>query len=218
MAKSRLLPCPQREFDRFVIMTREAKTDLPTKAFVQQKHEYIARCKGYTLTEADINVILEKKKSATRQRGGMELHERHTLTNERDIAKRAGDVQRVAEINEKLAQMEGASAASAPLPPALAAASNLSASPKAAFSLEERRRNLVAGVGLATPKNTSRPGSGASTPQRVVQQAPPSAATTTNGTPSTAARLPNTSQQGLSQHSTFSKLLASKIDVDLGDF
>jgi hypothetical protein len=50
----------------------------------------------------------------------------------------------------------------------------------------------------------------------VVQQAPPPAATT-NGT-SSAARLSNTSQQGLSQHSNFSKLLASKIDVDLGDF
>lgn len=101
-------------------------------------------------TQADINVILAKKK----ERANGDLHERHMLRNERDIAIRAGDAAEVARLDGILARMDARSAST--IPQALNGTANGSGSSsqsKGPMTLEERRRNLaMSSVAVGTPK------------------------------------------------------------------
>jgi hypothetical protein len=97
--------------------------------------------------------MLAKKREAARSNGGGDLHLKHTLTNQRDIAKRAGDADEVRRINAELAKFDRDAGPEQPSPldpmPV-----NGSPARNGPMSLEDRRRNLAAGIGLKAKAST----------------------------------------------------------------
>lgn len=92
----------------------------------------------------DISLILAKKKEYAKGN----IHDRHTLRNERDIAIRSGNVEEVARLDAILAGLDGKNSQ-----PASNGSSTTLQQNKAPLTLEERRRNLaMAGMTVGTPK------------------------------------------------------------------
>lgn len=88
--------------------------------------------------------MLNKKREASRHNG--DVHLKHTLSNQRDIAKRAGDLEEVTRINAQLVRMsERSASASTALQPV--AVNGGSPAKSQTMSLDERRKNLAASLG-----------------------------------------------------------------------
>ena len=131
---------------------KEAKLKAPTKKTVENKLKVLERYKDYTLNEADVSTILRKKREFVRQKGGGDLHERHTLLNDRDIALRTGNLQEVTRINGALHAIGGESSIQ-PSEPLLSNGNGvLDPLEKKPHTLEQRRRTLAAGIGSTATK------------------------------------------------------------------
>lgn len=99
----------------------------------------------FPVSQHDISIILAKKKEYAKGN----LHDRHTLRNERDIAIRAGNVQEVARLDKELADMDGANQA----PQANGSGSASIPQNKGPMTLEERRRQLaMSSMAVGAPK------------------------------------------------------------------
>lgn len=110
--------------------------------------------------QSDINTIIKTKKDLAR--GGGDIHHRHTLLNRRDIALRSGDAAALAAVDKEIEEYDarhGRSPASKAQGnnPLTANGSNSSLDkaavpPSGPLTLEDRRKHLAAGIGLATPR------------------------------------------------------------------
>lgn len=97
--------------------------------------------------------MLAKKREAAKLNGGGDLHHKHTLTNQRDIAKRAGDAAEVQRINAELARFErDPEPQISPLEPIPV---NGSPARNGPMSLEDRRRNLALKAKSSAPASKS---------------------------------------------------------------
>lgn len=89
-------------------------------------------------------MILAKKKEYAKGN----IHDRHTLRNERDIAIRSGNAEAVARLDRALAELDGKYSQPAPN-----GSSSMAQQNRAPLTLEERRRNLaMASMAVGTPK------------------------------------------------------------------